>query len=56
MNGLNTYRNINNARAYEALQSLQEKASAAEKQNHPKAAEFRVQANKLEAELQPLVH
>jgi hypothetical protein len=55
MNGLNTYRNINNARAYEALQALKTKATEAEKQNHPKAAEFRAHADKLEAELK-VVH
>ena len=54
MNGINTYRNINNARASEALVGLKAKATAAEQQNHPTAGALRLQADKLEAELKQL--
>ena len=56
MHGNHAIRNINNARAHEALTALAQKAEAARKQNHPNAAEFQSRHDKLKAELDNDVH
>lgn len=51
MNGPNEIRNINHHRSVSALEALQAKAETARLQGHPKADEFKAQADGLAAEL-----